>query len=308
MFTMMNNARLGVGVEGLGLAERSYQHALGYAKERKQGYAPGAARGEKSFIVEHPDVRRMLLTMKAYTESMRLLAYKVAEQIDVARHGADEPTRTEAQEMVDLLIPLAKSFCTDLAETVTSTGIQIHGGMGFIEETGVAQYYRDTKITQIYEGTNGIQAMDLVGRKMPMRAGGVHQDQVDRMKATVAELSGAGEDLAVIHRELSAAIAALEDATGWLLSEGLADPVQALSAATPFQRLYATTVAGWLMAVQGLAAKRIIDAGGADADLAAVKLVTARFFAEHLLPQVHGLVAPVKAGKADLFALTAEQL
>ncbi|MCU1372687.1 MAG: acyl-CoA dehydrogenase, partial [Ilumatobacteraceae bacterium] len=307
MFTMMNNARLGVGVEGLGLAERSYQHALGYAKERKQGFAPGAARGEKSFIIEHPDVRRQLLTMKAYTESMRILAYKVAEQIDVLRYGADEPTRTAAQEMVDLLIPLTKSYCTDVAETVTSIGIQVHGGMGFIEETGVAQYYRDTKITQIYEGTNGIQAMDLVGRKLPMRAGGVYNDQLGRMKATVEELSGAGDDLAVIHRELAAALASLEDATNWILSEGLADPVQALSAASPYQRLFATTVAGWLMAQQGLAAKRLIDAGSADADVAEVKLVTARFFAEHLLPQVHGLVAPVKAGKTDLFALTAEQ-
>ncbi|MEZ5183829.1 MAG: acyl-CoA dehydrogenase [Acidimicrobiales bacterium] len=308
MFTMMNNARLGVGVEGLGLAERSYQQAVQYARERKQGYAPGAARGEKSAIIEHPDVRRNLLTMKAYTESMRLMAYKVAEQIDVLRYGADEPTRTAAQEMVDLLIPLTKSYCTDLAETVTSIGMQVHGGMGYIEETGAAQHYRDTKITQIYEGTNGIQAMDLVGRKLPMRAGGVYQDQVGRMRATVEELAGAGEDLAVVHRELEAAIGALEDATGWILSEGLADPVQALSAATPYQRLFATTVAGWLMGLQGLAAKRAIDAGGPDAALAEVKLVTARFFAEHLLPQVHGLVAPVKAGKGDLFALTADQL
>ncbi len=308
MFTMMNNARLGVGVEGLGLAERSYQKALAYAKERKQGFAPGAARGEKSFIVEHPDVRRSLLTMKAYTESMRLLCFKAAEQIDVLRYGADEPTRTAAQEMVDLLIPLTKSYCTDVAETVTSIGVSVHGGMGFIEETGAAQFYRDTKITQIYEGTNGIQAMDLVGRKLPMRAGGVHQDQVDRMKATIEELSGAGPELATIHRELSAAVASLEDASNWILSEGLADPVQALSAATPYQRLYATTVAGWLMAVQALVAKRLVESGSADADVAAVKLVTARFFAEHLLPQVHGLVAPVKAGKGDLFALTAEQL
>ncbi|QXC61577.1 acyl-CoA dehydrogenase [Aquihabitans sp. G128] len=307
MFTMMNNARLGVGVEGLGLAQRAYEHALAYTRERKQGFAPGAARGEKSFIIEHPDVRRQLLTMKAYTESMRLLAYKVAEQIDVARHGADEHVRTAAQEMVDLLIPLTKSYCTDVAETVTSIGISLHGGMGFIEETGAAQFYRDCKITQIYEGTNGIQAMDLVGRKLPMRAGGVHQDQISRMKATVEELAGASDELAVIHHELVAAVESLEEAANWLLAEGLADPVQALSAASPFQRLYATTVAGWLMAVQALVAKRQVDAGAADADVAAVKLVTARFFAEHLLPQVHGLVAPVKAGKGDLFALTADQ-
>ncbi len=308
MFTMMNNARLGVGVEGLGLAERAYQHALAYTKGRQQGFAPGAARGEKSFIVEHPDVRRQLLTMKAYTESMRVLAYKAAEQIDVARHGDDDVVRTAAQEMVDLLIPLTKSYCTDVAETVTSIGISLHGGMGFIEETGAAQFYRDAKITQIYEGTNGIQAMDLVGRKVPMRGGGVHRDQVARMRATVEELAGAGDDLVAVHRELLAAIDALEEAADWILAEGMADPVQALSAASPFQRLYATTVAGWLMAVQALVARRLVDAGAVDADVAEVKLVTARFFAEHLLPQVHGLVAPVKAGKADLFALTAEQL
>ena len=308
MFTMMNNARLGVGLEGLGLGERSYQQALAYAKERKQGYAPGAARGEKSAIIEHPDVRRQLLTMKAYTESMRALCYKVAEQIDVGRHGPDEATRTAAQEMADLLIPLTKSYCTDVAETVTSIGIQVHGGMGFIEETGAAQHYRDAKITQIYEGTNGIQAMDLVGRKLPMRAGGVYQDQLARMRATAADLAAGDERLAPIARELGAALDALEDATGWVLTEGLADPVQALSAATPYQRLFATTAAGWLMGQQALAAVASIDAGAADADVAATKLVTARFFAEHLLPQVHGLVAPVKAGKTDLFALTADQL
>ena len=308
MFTMMNHARLGVGVEGLGLAERAYQRAVAYARERKQGYAPGAARGEKSFIIEHPDVRRQLLTMKAYTESMRLLSYKTAEQIDVARFGADEAARTEAHETVDLLIPLVKSYCTDVAETVTSIGIQVHGGMGFIEETGAAQHYRDAKITQIYEGTNGIQAMDLVGRKLPMRGGGVYQDQVGRMKATVEALAGAGDELAVVHRELVAAIDTLEQATNWILEQGLTDPVQALSAATPYQRLFATTAAGWLMGEQALVAKRLIDTGAGDADVAEVKLVTARFFAEHLLPQVHGLLAPVRAGKADLFALTADQL
>src|SRR6478609_4314969 len=206
MFTMMNNARLGVGVEGLGLAERSYQHALGYARERKQGFAPGAARGEKSFIIEHPDVRRQLLTMKASTEAMRVLAYKVAEQIDLARHAPDEAARTEADEQVELLIPLTKSWCTDTAELVTSIGIQVHGGMGYINETGATQYYRDAKITQIYEGTNGIQAMDLVGRKLPLRGGDVYRDQVARMRATVERLGDAGESLAVIHDQLDAAI------------------------------------------------------------------------------------------------------
>jgi hypothetical protein len=250
----------------------------------------------------------MLLTMRSYIEAMRVMAYKVAEQIDHAKAATEEADRTAAHEMVDLLIPLTKSFCTDVAETVTSIGIQVHGGMGFIEETGAAQHYRDTKITQIYEGTNGIQAMDLVGRKLPMRGGGVYEDQVDRMRATVAELAGAGAELAPIHAELVAAVEALDEATAWILDKSSTDPAEVLSAASPYQRLFATTVAGWLMGVSALAAKRLLDSGSGDAEVAKAKIVTARFFAEHLLPQVHGLVAPIRAGKADLFALPADQL
>ncbi len=293
MFTMMNNARLGVGVEGIGLAERSFQRALEYATERKQGRAPSAEKGEKSFIVEHPDVRRMLLTMKAYTEAMRAMAYVQAEHIDVARHGADETVRTEADEIVELLTPLVKSFCTDIAETVTSIGIQVFGGMGFIEETGVAQYYRDAKITQIYEGTNGIQAMDFVGRKVPMRMGGVVNDQLARMRATVEELAGGGDRLAPIHRELTAALDTLDQATKWIFENGLTDPMQALSAATPYQRMFATTIAGWMMARSAIAATRLLATGSGDTDFLDAKVVTARFFAEHLLPQVHGLLPPI---------------
>ncbi len=310
MFTMMNNARLGVGVEGLGLAERSFQHALAYAQERKQGRAPGTPPGEKSFIIEHPDVRRMLLTMKATTEAMRVLAYKVAEQIDHARHAPDESARTEADEQVELLIPLTKSWCTDMAESVTSIGIQVHGGMGYINETGATQYYRDAKITQIYEGTNGIQAMDLVGRKLPLRGGAVYRDQVARMRATVEQLAAGGEALAVMHDELAASIDTLEVATAWMFEHGLADPVEALSAASPYQRLFALTAAGWLMGQSALAAQSALDQGGAsqaDTSFLQAKLVTTRFFARHVLPQVQGLLAPVIAGKEDLMALDVAQ-
>lgn len=303
MFTMMNNARLGVGVEGLGLAERSYQQAVAYAKERKQGFAPGAPRGEKSLIVDHPDVRRMLLTMRSTTEAMRAMCYLVAEQIDLAKHTADEAARAEAQELLDLLIPLTKSWCTDEAERVTSIGIQVHGGMGFIEETGAAQHYRDAKITQIYEGTNGIQAMDLIGRKMPMRGGAVFADQIARMRATVADLEGA-DDLAVIRDELAKAVDAAETAGTQLLTDGLADPVVALSVATPFQRLLALTVAGWLMARQAQLASQRLAAGDGDAEVLTQKLVSARFFARNVLPEVHGLVAPATSGKDDLQAAT----
>ncbi len=310
MFTMMNNARLGVGVEGLGLAERAYQHAVQHARERRQGRAPGAPPGEKSVIIEHPDVRRMLLTMRASTEAMRALAYKVAEQIDIARHAPDEAARTEADEMVELLIPLTKSWCTDTAEAVTSIGIQVHGGMGYITETGATQYYRDAKITQIYEGTNGIQAMDLVGRKLPLRGGGVYRDQVARMRSTVEELAKAGDALVVQHDELAAAIDTLETATGWMFEHGLADPVEALSAASPYQRLFAVTAAGWLMGQSALAAKSVLDEAAGDPaerSFLETKLVTTRFFARHILPQVHGLLAPITAGKADLMALDAAQ-
>jgi alkylation response protein AidB-like acyl-CoA dehydrogenase len=302
MFTMMNTARLGVGIEGLGLAERATQRAIAYANERRQGYAPGAARGEKSFIVDHPDVRRNLLTMRATTEAMRFLCYLVAEQIDVAKHASEEADRVAAQEQVDLLIPLAKSWCTDEAEHVTSIGIQIHGGMGFIEETGAAQHYRDAKITQIYEGTNGIQAMDLVGRKMPMRAGGVFTDHIARMRATVEELDASDPSLAAIRDELAKAVDASEAAGLWLMTEGGADPVVALSSATPFQRLLSLTTAGWMMARAALVASRRLASGDGDADFLAQKVVTARFFARNVLPEVHGLVGPATAGADDLLA------
>jgi alkylation response protein AidB-like acyl-CoA dehydrogenase len=290
------------------VSERAYQRAVEYARERRQGRAPGAPGGERSLIVDHPDVRRMLLTMRALTEAMRALAFLQASEIDRARHEPDEADRTAAHERVELLTPLVKSFCTDRAETVASIGIQVHGGMGYIEETGVAQYYRDVKITQIYEGTNGIQAMDLVARKVPMRQGGVIADLVAEMRATVADLSGsteAGGRLEPIRVELEAALDALDTANAWLFEQGLGDPVQALAVATPYQRLLSTVVAGWLMARAALAATRV----GADGDaFLEAKVVTARFYASNVLPEVHGLLPAVLAGKDDLMTLDASAL
>jgi 3-(methylthio)propanoyl-CoA dehydrogenase len=305
MFTMMNNARLGVGVEALGVSERAYQRAVEYAQERRQGRAPGAPGGERSLIVDHPDVRRMLLTMRALTEAMRALAFLQASEIDRARHEPDEADRTAAHERVELLTPLVKSFCTDRAETVTSIGIQVHGGMGYIEETGVAQYYRDVKITQIYEGTNGIQAMDLVARKVPMRQGGVLADLVGEMRATVTDLAEAGGPLDPIRVELEAALDALDTADAWLFEHGLADPAQALAVATPYQRLLSTVVAGWLMARAALAAARLGPEGD---DFLEAKVLTARFYASNVLPEVHGLLPAVLAGKDDLMGIDAAAL
>ena len=290
MFTMMNNARLGVGVEGLGLAERALQASVDYANERRQGYAAGTARGEKSLIVEHPDVRRMLLNMRATTEAMRALCYEVAAHLDLARIAADETARTASQELVDLLIPLAKSYCTDEAERVTSTAIQVFGGTGYIEETGVTQYYRDAKITQIYEGTNGIQAIDLVGRKLPMRAGDVFTDHIARMRVT-ADSVGAAD--ATLGEALSRAIDTAERAGRSLLTAGMADAQVALAGATPFQRLLAITTCGWLMGRQFLLATEQGDEQ---------KRISGRYYISNLLAEVHGLEAAATQGAADIGA------
>ncbi len=306
MFTMMNAARLAVGVQGLGLAERALQAAVAYAGERRQGRAPGAPKGERSLIVEHPDVRRMLLTMRASVEAMRALAYCNAAHIDWAKHHPDDDRRTESAELVELLTPLTKSFCTDSAEAVTSMGIQVHGGVGYIEETGVAQLYRDAKITQIYEGTNGIQAMDLVGRKLPLRGGAVVADHLARMRATAEELRDGADELSPIGRALADAVDVAQEATESISKQGLADPADALAAATPYQRLLATTTAGWALALGARAASRLL-AGGADGevdpDFCRDKITTARFFCTQLLPPALALLPAIEAGKDDLYAV-----
>ena len=305
MFTMMNTARLSVGVEGLGLCEAAWQRARQHAKEREQGRAPGAA-GARSPIVEHADVRRMLLTMKASTEALRALHYFDARQIDLGHHHPDEAGRIAATELAGLLTPLSKGWGTDLANEITSLAIQVFGGMGYIEETGVAQLYRDARITAIYEGTNGIQAMDLVGRKLPMRGGAVVAELVARMRATAEELGGAA-DLAPLGDRLADGLDVLQQATDWILANGATDPVQALAAATPYLRMFSQLVGAWLLGVEALAATRA-DPSSMPPGFAEAKVATARFFADHVLPTVNGLLPTITAGKADLFALTADQL
>jgi alkylation response protein AidB-like acyl-CoA dehydrogenase len=304
MFKMMNNARLSVGVEGLALGERSYQQAVAYALERRQGRAPGAPAGEPSAIVDHPDVRRMLLTMRAHIEALRCLAYLNAESIDLAAHHPDEDVRTARQELADLLTPITKGWGTDVGVELTSLAVQVHGGMGYVEETGVAQHYRDSRIAPIYEGTNGIQAIDMVGRKLPMRAGGVVADFLSGIEATAAELAGAEGDLATIGKHLADAHAVLKGTTDWLLANGLADPNNALAGATPYLRMCGIVTGGWLLARSAKAAQARLDAGEGDADFLRQKLVTARFYATQLLPQAAGLASAVTAGPSDLLAAT----
>jgi len=302
MFTMMNTARLSVGVQGLSLAERSYQDALRYAQERRQGRAVGAPAGEPSPIVEHPDVRRMLLTMKAYIEAMRAMLYTNAVSIDLAREHPDQAEREARRELVDLLTPVCKAWCTDLGVELTSIGLQVHGGMGYVEETGVAQYLRDSRVAPIYEGTNGIQAIDLVTRKVPMRGGGVVADLLAQMQALDPELAAAGPELAAMRSALASGVSVLREATDWIMSRGLAEPNDALAGATPYLRLSGLVIGGWLLARSALAASRLLgDAGGSDVIFLRAKIGTARFYTEQLLPQTAGLLPAVTAGARPLF-------
>jgi alkylation response protein AidB-like acyl-CoA dehydrogenase len=302
MFTMMNNARLSVGLQGLYVAERAYQAAVSYARERTQGRAVGAPAGASSPIIDHADVRRMLLHMRSHIEAMRALAYTNAIAIDFSKHAPDEDARTRADELADLLTPITKAWCTDLGSELTRLATQVHGGMGYIGETGVEQHERDIRIAAIYEGTNGVQAVDLVGRKLPMRGGGVVNDQLAAMEATVGLLDG---DLAPIGERLADAVAALREATEWLLANG-GEPQDALAGATPYLRMFGTVLGGWFLARQALAA-RAERSGDADGFHAA-KVVTARYFADQVLPTARGLLPAVTAGAHVLFALDPEQL
>jgi 3-(methylthio)propanoyl-CoA dehydrogenase len=309
MFTMMNTARLAVGVQGVALGERAYQQALAYAHERRQGRAPGAPPGEQSLIVELPDVRRMLLTMRALNEAMRCLVYVNAECLDLASHHPDEEVRQWRQELADLLTPITKGWCTDTGIEVTSLAIQVFGGMGYIEETGVAQHYRDARIAPIYEGTNGIQAMDLVGRKLPMREGGVISEFLAQIESTASEITEtSAASLAGIGDRLASAHDALAEATTWLMRHGLEDPTNALAGATPYLRMCGIVAAGWLMARSALVAQQQLDAGGTATSAALgteqleQKIVTARFYCDQILPQAAGLVPAVTSGPRDLDA------
>jgi len=302
MFTMMNNARLSVGVEGLSIAERAYQQAVAYAHERRQGRAPGAP-GE-SAIIDHPDVRRMLLTMKAHIEAIRGIAYLNGEAVDLSKVHPDAAVRAAAVERAEILTPITKGWGTDLGVEMTSIAIQVHGGMGYIEETGVAQHYRDARIAPIYEGTNGIQAMDLVGRKLGLRGGQAIRDFVGAIATTADEATAAGDELAALGTALADGSAVLREATEWLLANAPTDPNNAFAGATPYLRLAGIVTGAWVLTRGAIAAAalRAGDGGGFSAEFLDQKLVTAHFFAGQVLPQVHGLLPAVTAGPADLLA------
>jgi alkylation response protein AidB-like acyl-CoA dehydrogenase len=303
MFRMMNSARLSVGVQGLSLGVRAYQQAVTYAHERRQGRAPGAPAGEPSALVDHPDVRRMLLTMRCQIEALRCLAYVNAEAIDRAAHHPDEDVRTRSQELADLLTPITKGWGTDLGVEVTSLAVQVHGGAGYVEETGVAQHFRDARIAPIYEGTNGIQAIDLVARKLPMRGGGAMADYLGAIEATAAELAGsADDDLAAIGKRLGEARATLSRTTEWLMTNGSADPTVSLAGATPYLAMCGVVTGAWLLARSAQVARRLLDAGEGEPAFLAQKILTAGFYAEQILPRAAAQAPAVTAGPADLLA------
>ncbi|MBX3508249.1 MAG: acyl-CoA dehydrogenase [Parvibaculum sp.] len=300
MFTMMNNARLLVGTQGVAIAEAAYQHALAYAKERKQGRPVGSslAPGEMAPIIEHPDVRRMLLSMKVMTEAARAICYATAVAIDGAHGGGDEETRRAAQARADLLTPVAKSFSTDIGVEAASIGVQIHGGMGFIEETGAAQFYRDARILPIYEGTNGIQAIDLVTRKLPLGNGDVARGFIAEMRETAkAARSSNDKVLTGVGAALDEALDTLDKATDYMLANLKSAPNDCLAGASPYLRIFGTAAGGHYLVRAALMDRA-----------ATARRAIAQFYAANILPNVHGLLGPATAGDESLFALAVDEL
>jgi acyl-CoA dehydrogenase len=285
MFTMMNQARLSVGLQGVAIAERATQQALAYARERKQGHASGGQSGS-SPIIAHPDVKRMLLTMRALTRAARAICYATAVALDRAQRSPDEAERKAAHERASLLTPVAKAFATDIGNEVTSLGVQVHGGMGYVEETGAAQHYRDARITAIYEGTNGIQAIDLVTRKLPLSGGATVKAYLGEIRRTVAAVNADNDPaLGWTGIRLQDAVDSLERATEWLLGGQHNDLDTALAGATPYLRLFALAAGGALLAEEALAATRLAG----DGSDAAGRTALARFFAENLAVQAGSL-------------------
>ena len=307
MFIMMNLARFSVGMEGVGISERAYQRAVSYARDRVQGRPVGGEQ-QGAPIIEHPDIRRMLMTMRAYTEAMRAVGYVTASAMDHARHEPDAEARAQHQAFVDLMIPIVKGWSTETAQEVAYLGVQVHGGMGFIEETGAAQYYRDARIITIYEGTTGIQANDLIGRKTARDGGATARAvaaDIDRVAAHCA--SHPDPSLRAIGLPLASATAALQAAIEWLVPAYGTNVRAAHAAAVPYLKLWGLACGGWQMARAALiAAKRLSDREG-DPEFMRAKIATAVYYAECLLPQADGLSRTIIDGSDAALALRAEQ-
>jgi acyl-CoA dehydrogenase len=300
MFTMMNHARLEVGMQGVGIAERAYQRALAYAKERVQGNVPGIE--GRVTIIHHPDVRRMLMQMRSLIEASRALAYVSAAEFDRAHKATSDREREKHRRRIDLLTPVAKAWSTEISQEVTSLGVQVHGGMGFIEETGAAQYLRDSRILTIYEGTTGIQGLDLMGRKIIRDKGAALAELIGEMSAFNLELESRGADLTAVAEPFSRSLKAFEEVSHWFLQEASNDADLAGSISVSYLMLMGYVVCGWLMAKSAVTAKQHLDAGAED-EFYRNKIKTATFYAEHILPRCEGLKYSVRAGSGSIMSI-----
>jgi len=307
MFIMMNAARFAVGLEGVAISDRAYQLALSYAKERVQS-RDLVGGGKAVPIIRHPDVRRMLMSMKAQTEAMRALAYVTAAAMDIAHRDPDATLRAKHQSFADMMIPVVKGWSTETCIEVASTGIQVHGGMGYVEETGAAQHMRDARITTIYEGTTAIQSNDLVGRKMAREGGATAKLVIGAMRVVEGELAKAlGEDMAAIRAGLAAGIQAVDECVDWIVLT-YADDVKAVHAGSvPFLKLMGIVCGGWQMARAALIAQKKLAAKDSDASFYQAKIVTARFYSDHVMTQAAGLRNTIMRGAAGVMGLTEEQ-
>jgi alkylation response protein AidB-like acyl-CoA dehydrogenase len=303
MFIMMNAARFGVGLEGVAIAERAFQRALAFSKERLQG-RDLVAGGKTVPIIRHPDVRRMLMLMKSQTEAMRALAYVVAAALDFSHRAVDSEQRKRHQAFVDFMIPVVKGWSTETGIDIASLGVQVHGGMGFVEETGAAQYLRDARITTIYEGTTGIQAMDLMGRKIAREGGATAKQWLAQLRAFDAELArSANPGIQSLRRQLSEGVQAVADCVEFVIAEK--NPLASYAGAVPFLKLVGIVAGGWQMARAALIAESRMSSG--DKSFLQAKIATARFYGEHVLVQARGLRDTVVNGGAGVMALTDEQ-
>ncbi len=307
MFIMMNAARFGVGMQGIAVAERAYQKAVSYAKDRVQSRDLAGSPGPVA-IINHPDVRRMLMSMRAQIEGARALAYVAAAMSDKAHHARDEAVRKQNQAAYEYLVPIVKGWSTEMSLNVTSTGVQVHGGMGFIEETGAAQYYRDAQILTIYEGTTAIQANDLVGRKTARDAGAVAKHFIAQIRATQAELAASSNaDLQAIAKQLAVGATALEEVVNFVVANFKSDIKAVFSGSVSYLKLAGVVLGGWQLARAAQIAHAKLQAGDGDASFNQAKLATARFFADHILTTAFGLSVSIVDGSAGVMALSNDQ-
>ena len=307
MFIMMNAARFAVGMQGISVAERAYQKAVGYARDRVQSRDLAGSAGPVA-IIHHPDVKRMLMSMRAQTEAARALSYVTAAAFDAAHHHADEATRKVNNAFYDFMVPIVKGWSTEMSIDVASTGVQVHGGMGFIEETGAAQHYRDARILTIYEGTTAIQANDLVGRKTLRDGGELAKNLLGQVTATAAELISSGNaELIAIGQRLAAASSDLKSIVEFIAANGKSDIKAAFAGSVPYLKIAGIVFGGWQMARAAKIATAKLAEGGGDASFYKAKIATARFFADHYLSTSSAARISVVEGSAGVLALADEQ-